>query len=287
MKRISLVLGILVVLVSCSKEYSLENGTGDTDLIVGVDCRISKVTSTDTTTNIGLGSIAAAINFSDEVTDITAYDSLSATIVTNSQPTYVDDTIYVNPDEYFVTDVANNARVVKLHRLLDPFDPTSPQIDIDYIYDATTGNLLQKQYNSSFFPVNPFYQVDYTYTAGNLTNMLTTDLTIPETVSDAQIQYFSNITPRSYINLMPDEEDPNYAQFNQFFNFGKKSLNAVKSVKLRNYSGGALTSDSTNTVFGSYIMSRDNYVLSVIMSGDELLSIPAQKGRLRFSYKCK
>jgi hypothetical protein len=287
MKRISLVLGILVVLVSCSKEYSLENGTGDTDLIVGVDCRISKVTSTDTTTNIGLGSIAADINSSDEVTDITAYDSLSATIVTNSQPTYVDDTIYVNPDEYFVTDVANNARVVKLHRLLDPFDPTSPQIDIDYIYDATTGNLLQKQYNSSFFPVNPFYQVDYTYTAGNLTNMLTTDLTIPETVSDAQIQYFSNITPRSYINLMPDEEDPNYAQFNQFFNFGKKSLNAVKSVKLRNYSGGALTSDSTNTVFGSYIMSRDNYVLSVIMSGDELLSIPAQKGRLRFSYKCK
>ncbi len=287
MKRLSLVLGILVVLVSCSKEYSLENGTADSDLIVGVDCRISKITSTDTTTNIGLGSIAADINSSDEVTDITAYDSLSATIVTNSQPTYIADTVYVNPDEYFVTDLTNNARVKKLHRLLDPFDPTSPQIDVDYIYDATTGNLIQKLYSSSFFPVNPFYQVDYTYTGGNLTNMLTTDLSIPEPVSDAQLQYFSNITPRSYLNLMPDEEDPNYAQFNQFFNFGKKSLNAVKSVKIRNYSGGVLTSDSTNTVFGSYIMSRDNYVLSVIMSGDELLSIPAQKGRLKFSYKCK
>jgi hypothetical protein len=287
MKRISLVLGILVVLVSCSKEYSLENGTADSDLIIGVDCRISKITSTDTTTNIGLGSIAADINSSDEVTDITAYDSLSATIVTNSQPTYIADTIYVNPDEYFVVDPSNNARVKKLHRLLDPFDPTSPQIDIDFVYDATTGNLIQKLYGSSFFPVNPFYQVDYTYTGGNLTSMLTTDLTIPEPVSDAQLQYFSNITPRSYLNLMPDEEDPNYAQFNQFFNFGKKSLNAVKSVKIRNYSGGVLTSDSTNTVFGSYIMSRDNYVLSVIMSGDELLSIPAQKGRLKFSYKCK
>jgi hypothetical protein len=287
MKRVSLVLIVLAVLVSCSKEYSLENGTGDSDLIVGADCRISKISSTDTTAFIGLGSIAAAINSADEVTDITAYDSLSATIVTNSQPTYVNDTVYVNPDEYFVTDLTNNARVKKLHRLLDPFDPTSPQIDVDYIYDATSGVLLQKQFSSSFSSINPFYQIDYTYAGGNLASMLTTDLTIPEPVMDASLQYFTNISPRSYLNLMPDEEDPNYAQFNQFFNFGKKSLNAIKEIKVRNYSSGVLTADSSKTVFGSYIMSRDNYVLSVIMSGDDLLSIPAQKGKLKFSYKCK
>ena len=86
---------------------------------------------------------------------------------------------------------------------------------------------------------------------------------------------------------MPDEEDPNYAQFNQFFNFGKKSLNAVKEIKIRNYSSGVLTADSTKTVFGTYTMSLDNYVLSVIMSGDDLPSMPAQKGKLKFSYKCK
>lgn len=287
MKRVSLVLVVLTVLISCSKEYSVENGNSDTDLIVGADCRISKIATIDTPTNIGLGSIAAAINSGDQVTDITAYDSLSATIVTNSQPTYLHDTIYVNPDEYFVTDPANNGRVKKLHRLLDPFDPTSPVIEVDYIYDATSGTLIQKLYSSSFAPVNPFYQVDYTFVGGNLTSMLTTDLTVPEPVMDASLQYFTNIAPRSYINIMPDEEDPNYAQFTQFFNFGKKSLNAVKEIKIRNYASGVLTADSTKTTFGSYTTSLDNYVLSVIMSGDDLPSMPAQKGKLKFSYKCK
>ncbi len=287
MKRISLVLGVfLVVLISCSKEYSLEGG-GDSDLIVGTDCRISKITYTDTTAEIPLGSIAAIINNIDEVTDITAFDSLSATVVTNSQPTYIVDTVYVNPDEYFVTDLSNSRRVTRLHRLADPLDPASPQIDVDYIYDGTTGNLVQKLFNSTLSPVNPFYQVDYTYTAGDLTNMAVTDLSVPEVVTDAVLTYFNTISPKNYMYIFPDENTPEYAQYNQFFNFGKRSQHAIKTMKIRNYVGGVATADSTNAVFGSYIMSRDNYVLSVILSGGDLPSIPAQKGRLKFSYKCK
>ena len=34
-------------------------------------------------------------------------------------------------------------------------------------------------------------------------------------------------------------------------------------------------------------MSRDNYVLDVIMSGDEQPGIPAPKSKIKFSYKCK
>lgn len=288
-KMLPFFLAVIVItataIVSCSKEYSLENG-GDSDLIIGPDCRISKIASIDTPTTIGLGSILASINSLDEVTDITAFDSLSGTIVTNSQPTYIDDTIYINPDEYFITDPFGSNRVIKLHRLFDPLDPTSAPVDIDYIYNSN-GNLVQKLFQSPAFAVNPMYQVDYTYVGANLDSMSITDMFSSEVITTAKLQFYPNIAPKNYLYLFPDENTPEYAQYNQFFNFGKRSLNAVKTMKVRNYAGGIMTADSSNATFGSYTMSRDNYVLSVILSGDDQPSIPAQKGILKFSYKCK
>ncbi|MEI9958832.1 MAG: hypothetical protein WDM90_21540 [Ferruginibacter sp.] len=46
---------------------------------------------------------------------------------------------------------------------------------------------------------------------------------------------------------------------NQFFNFGIKPTNAVKSLKVNYYTSGVVT-DSTVSNFSSYILSRDNYV---------------------------
>lgn len=289
-KTLPLFLAMAVIavtaVVSCTKEYSLENGMDGSDLIVGSDCRISKIASIDTPTNIGLGSIYATINSLDQVTDITGYDSLSGTIVTNAQPTYKGDTIYVNPDEYFVTDPLNSKRVLKFHRLSDPLDPTSAQVDVDFTYN-TNGNLIQKSYQSAAFPVNPLYTVTYTYVGGNLDSMTISDLSVPEVITTAKLNYYSNIAPKNYMYLFPDESEPEYAQFNQFFNFGKRSLNAIKNLRVVDYIGGVASTDTTKATFGTYIMSRDNYVLSVILSGDDLPFLPAQKGTLKFSYKCK
>ncbi len=58
-------------------------------------------------------------------------------------------------------------------------------------------------------------------------------------------------------------------------------------MKIRNYDPGNTLRDSLVSTFSNYIMSRDNYVLSVQMSGDDLISIPAAIGKLSFSYKCK
>ena len=102
--------------------------------------------------------------------------------------------------------------------------------------------------------------------------------------------YYSNITPKNYLNLMPDENNQSdfsrFAPFSQFYNFGKKPVNAVKKMTVRRYSSGAAV-DSTVSSFNGYIMSRDNYVLSVYMLGDDQPSIPAEAGKLKFSYKCK
>jgi hypothetical protein len=285
MKKLNWITGILIVLIftACEKEYSLENTGGPNELIVGVNCRISKIVYTDTAAKLGLGSIAAAINSLNIVTKITKFDSLSNTIEFIT-PTiiYVSDTVYINADEYFVVDF--NKRISKLHGLSDPTDPFSPQFDVQYLYSAL-GYLTTKVYTFTAFPVFPFYRVDYTYTNGNLTKMTGTDMFSNELIIDASINYYTNIIPKRYIYIFPDEK--NYPFFNQFYNFGVRSFNAVKDIKIRNYDPGNVVRDSTFSTFSNYIMSRDTYVLSVQMAGDAQPCIPAPKGKLSFSYKCK
>ncbi len=279
-------IGVLVFFISCTKEFSLENGGNVTsNLIVGTDCRISKIDYQDSSSGFPLGSIAATINANDTVTDITLFDSLSNTIAINSMPQYGADTIYIDSDEYFLVDAVTK-NIIHLHGILTSTFPTIP-FEADYIYDGN-GNLIQKVY--SIPGTSPAVQVDYTYTAGNLTHMTFTDETIGQLISDADIDYYSNITPRNYLNLMPDEglsgDFNHFAPYTQFFNFGKKPVNAIKKMTVRDYSGGVVA-DSTVSTFTTYSMSLDNYVQSVYMLGDDQESIPAAEGKLVFSYKCK
>jgi hypothetical protein len=79
----------------------------------------------------------------------------------------------------------------------------------------------------------PFQEVNYTYTSNNLTGMTNVDLSSGDLIQDAVLTYHNNISPKNYIYTFPDEEA--YAAFNQFFNFGAKNVNAVKSIQLRNF----------------------------------------------------
>lgn len=279
---------VLIALVafsffSCDKEYSLENsGNVGSDLIVGVDCRLSKIVYTDTATNRGIGSITALINSLDVVTRITKFDSLSNSIEFIVTPTYRNDTVYINPDEYFVVDV--NKRVAKMHGLIDPTDPFSVQFDVFYLYDAL-GYLVSKNYFLTSSPVTPFRQVSYAYTDGNLVHMSAVDLATGDLEFDADLVFHAGIVPRRYINIFPDETV--YAPYNQYFNFGLKNRNAVKMMTVRSYDPGNVLRDSLVSTFSTYLMSRDNYVVGVTMDGDDQPSIPASAGKLSFSYSCK
>ncbi|MBL0145025.1 MAG: hypothetical protein IPP48_03935 [Chitinophagaceae bacterium] len=271
----------LVCLSACDKELSVENAdnTGN-ELIVGKDCRISKIVYTDTASKANLSSIEATINLLDRVEQINEFDSLAAALTFATNVSYSNDTIYLNPDEYFVMDIINN-RVKRLHALTDPTDVLSPQYDADYNYNAA-GYLINKlYYYTSGLPV---VSVDYLYTGNNLTKMIFTNLITSEVEMDADMQYHTNIAPRSYLYIFPDELF--HAEYTQFFNFGRKPVNAIKDIKLRTYNLG-IAVDSLVSHFDSYRMSRDNYVLDVIMSGNEQPCIPAPKSKLRFSYKCK
>jgi len=285
-----LLIAIVAALFSCEKEYSNENsGNTDNELIVGVDCRISKIISTDTSgtaaggTGTGLGSIEAAINSLDVVTRITRFDSLSNTIEFINSPIYSNDSVYINADEYFIVDA--NKRITKMHGLADPTDPFSLQYDVFFLYN-TAGYLTTKTYFLTSSPAAPFYRVDYTYGGGvNLTHMAAVNLPGGDLEMDADITYLTSLVPRRFIYIFPDERF--YPEFNQYFNFGTKNFNAVKKMTVRNYDPGNVVRDSLVSNFSNYIMSRDNYVLSVQMGKDNQPSLPALAGKLSFSYHCR
>jgi hypothetical protein len=172
-----------------------------------------------------------------------------------------------------------------LHTVLDPTDPFSLQYEVFYVYN-TAGFLINKNYFLVTAPATMFYQVTYNYAGGNLTFMKGVDQVSGEVQTDADIDYQANIIPRSYLYVFPDTDIfPPY--FNQFLNFGNKNYNAVKKITVRNYDPGNVVRDSAVSTFTNYIMSRDGYVLSTQMGGDDQQSIPAVAGKLKFSYHCK
>ena len=283
MKKIIFFFLISGIFISCDKEASLEGGDNNSNSsIIGNDCRISKIVYRDSTLGIALGSIAAIINASDKVTDITKFDSLSFTLDFNAAPFNSGDTAFISADEYFILDPVS-AQVQQFHGLRDPTDPSSPQYDIAYTYDAA-GNLINKSYSFTILPGVPYEEVNYTYSGGNLSHMTEIDLGTGDIVSDADLTFFST-SPKNYLYLFPDEND--LPEYTQFYNFGKRSISAVKSLTVRYYDPGGIINDSAVSVFSNYQMSLDNYVLSVALSGDDQPSIPAPAGKLHFSYKCR
>lgn len=281
-KVIPFLLIMIVVITSCEKEYSAENLDNGNDQIVGLDCRISKIVYTDTAgTGTGLGSIAADINSLDIVQEIIRYDSLSGTLDFLGRPTYTNDTVYINPDEYFVVDA--NKRIAKQHGLVDPTDPGSLQFDQFFLYNAS-GYLVTKNYFLTLFPTTPLHHVDYTYESGNLVRMTRTNDATGDLEVDADLSYHAHIIPKRYMYIFPDENA--YADYTQFFNFGSRNFNAIKKMTVRNFDPGNVVRDSAVSTFSNYIMSRDTYVFSVQMGGDAQPSLPAQAGKLSFSYHC-
>lgn len=275
---------VLIVLFSCQKEYSLENGGNiNNPNIIGTDCRITKIVYLDSAGTTGIGSIADIINTTDQSTSITIFDSITNSIDYLANPVYYGDTIQIDAQQYYLINPSTK-NIRQFHGVIDPNTPGSPQIDIRFTYDAS-GYLINKTYSLTGSPGFPYQSVDYTYTGGNMTHMVSNDLTVGDKISDADINYYSIISPVNYLYIFPDEG--NYSPFTQFFNFGKKPVNAVQSLKIKYYDPGNVLRDSAISTFTNYTKSVDGYILSVVMNGSNQPSIPAPAGKMLFSYKCK
>jgi hypothetical protein len=273
----------VAIFASCAKEVSLENGGSASALnIIGNDCRVSKISYSDNASGVSLGALSANINTSDDAISITDFDSLNNTLNTFIALQYKSDTAYINANEYFLLNPATK-RVLHFHGLIDPTNPFSLQIDVDYVYNAS-GQLIQKNYFQTILPGVIYATVDYTYSGANLTRMVFTDV-LGGVISDADMQY-SSLAPKNFIYIFPDEN--NLEEFTQFLNFGARPSNAISNIKVRNFDPSTgIVLDSSVSAFSNYELSVDKYVLNCVMTGDDQASIPAEAGRLRFSYSCK
>jgi hypothetical protein len=279
-KNLFLFITAIVAFTACRKDVSTGFSEGS-NIIIGTDCRINKIIFKDSASGIGFGSISAIINSLDRATSITVFDSLSLSLGNQITPQYFSDTVTIDQAQYFVIDNATK-RIKSFHGLIDQTVPNSQQFEVAYTYNAL-GYLINKRYK--LIPLNTaFLQVTYTYAGGNLINMILEDLFVMEIVRDATVTYYNNIAPKNYLYIFPDEDS--YSLTTQFYNFGKRPVNAVKNLKVRYYNSG-VPADSAVSTFQNYVISRDNYVIGVNMVGDDQPCIPAMEGKLNFSYKCK
>lgn len=72
-----------------------KTASGTNPLIVGANCRITKIAYIDSATNTGIGSFTVIINAADNTTEITKFDSLGLFVEFNAMPVYVSDTVAI------------------------------------------------------------------------------------------------------------------------------------------------------------------------------------------------
>ncbi len=276
--------GMLVFLLSCSKEESIENGSnpgGTPGGGLGDNCRVNKIIAADSLTGKGEFSLFTIFNSSNQATRVEAYDSISLSLEASANLIYKGDTVRVGPNEYFVTDASK--RISKYYSLLDPSDPSSDEYVYNYSYDAA-GYLKEKTIALSAIPV-PLAKFVYTWTGGNLVRIEGNTL-IPgnsQKILTADMTYDAGKTAKNFIQVMPDAFET--FLFILAVDIGKKSANVIRTISMTTYDNGA-AADTYNTTIKDVKFSTDGYITEWYAQGDSFDALGVFSGRTLFKYTC-
>jgi hypothetical protein len=281
--RLISVLSVLVIISSCSKETSIENG-GNTSGggALGTNCRVNTIIAADALSGTGLYSLFTNFNGAMQATRIEAYDSIRAAMDASENLVYKGDTIIVNASEYFVTDA--NKRVSKFYTRLDPADPSSEQIIYGYTYN-TAGYLVSKSVSIQSIPL-PFILITYTWAGGNLVKIdgLTTVPGSPQKVLTANLEYDGTKTAKNFIQVMPDGFEISF--YIMALDLGKKSINVIKKVNMTIYDEQGAPAVTYNTTITDLKFSTDGYLTEWFAGGDSIDGLGIFDGRTIFKYIC-
>jgi hypothetical protein len=279
-KRISSLV-LLVWMMSCSKEKSVENGPGS-GITLGTNCRVNTIIAADSLTGAGSYSLFTNFNATGQATKIEAFDSIAGNLDASATLTYSGDTIRISAAEYFVTDA--NKRVSKYLSLVDPADPASDQFIYNYTYDGG-GYLIGKTLSVKSIPL-PLVNFTYTWTGGNLVK-IDGQSTIPgftQKVLSSDLEYDASKSAKNFIQVFPDG-------FESFFyvmalDFGKKSKNVISKINMVTYDDQGAPANTYNTTITNLKFSNDGYLLEWYAAGDSFDALGIFSGRTLFKYKC-
>lgn len=267
----------LLAFLSCSKEYSNENGD-PTNI-----CKISSIAvAEDALTSSGIYALNTKFNASNLASGVEAYDSTTNTTDFNTSLTYKGDTVFTTVNDFFVLDASK--KVKKLFTPFDPSDPAGEKAVYEYKYDP--GNYLsEKTISSASIPL-PLVTFKYTWVAGNLTKVtgVVNAGLIPQKLLEANMEYDLSKQPRNFMYIFPDGFE-NFFYLNAL-DFGKKPTNLIKKISVSYFDDQGVPQGTFDTFISDVKFTNDGYVTEWYADGSSIDPIGIFIGRTLFGYKC-
>jgi hypothetical protein len=268
----------VVFLLSCSKEYSNENGGG-----LGQSCKLSNITVIDDQTGQGVYALNTRYDNTGRSNYVQLYDSVLARVDYDIDLEYrTSDTIRTSTGDILVID--GSKRLKKLLTPLDPNDPGGEQLIYEYKYNGS-GYLTEKALSTSTIPLTLFKTI-YTWTGGNLTkvesssNLTGTD----QKLLEANLEYDLSRSPKNFIPIYPEA-------FESFLyvtsvDMGKPSVNLLTRVSAVYYDDQGNPSAPVVTDITEAKFSNDGYLTEWYVNGSSFDALGLFIGRNTFTYKC-
>jgi YD repeat-containing protein len=268
----------LLLLLSCSKEYSNESGGG-----LGLSCKLSNITAIDDQTGQGVYALNTRYDNTGRSNYVQLYDSVLASVDYDIDLEYrTSDTIRTSTGDILVID--GSKRLKKLLTPLDPNDPDGEQLIYEYKYNGN-GYLTEKALSTSTIPLTLF-QTIYTWSGGNLTKVeSSSNLTgTKQKLLDVNLEYDLTKSPKNFIPLYPEA-------FESFLyvtsvDMGKPSLNLLARVSAVYYDDQGNPSPPVVTEITEAKFSNDGYLTEWYVSGSSFDALGLFIGRNTFTYKC-
>ena len=273
----------LLLLASCKKEYSVENGYDPNNPPLGTNCRLSRIIQADSATGIGLGSFSTVFDANFLGTSVVIYDSIQGSAQFTANLSYRGDTIHVDTNEYFL--LGANKRALSFHSHQDPADSTSPSLDFVYSYDGS-GYMVQKEIFVHGVGV-PAVRFTYTWANGNLVGVVG-NVVFPgqeQKLFSATMEYDLTHTVKNFINIFPDGYE--HSPYVMAVDLGTKCRNPLIKLTADNYDSSGNVTDSVVTTFSGHKYSTDGYLVEWMASGDAPATGILPPGLTKFRYTCK
>ena len=281
--QLYIIVTLYVFFASCKKELSRENATGGAPSM-GNNCSIATITPYDSSSGRGYGSFHITTGANNLTNKIEWYDSTSGMVSYQANFTYMNDTMRINENEFFILDASG--RIKELNTLENPLDTSSERYRYTYAYDAD-GHLYSKHwFLTEHNPDIPFFSYQYEWVNENLVGLEVNEGSGNKRLAlSAELIYNDAKTIKDFLYFFPDAHE--LARYIFSVNVGKKSKKMLEKIVVKIYDSSGNEIEAYHTAYSGYKFSADNYVTELYASGDIIDGLPLVEGRTKFEYYCK
>ena len=268
--------GVITVVAGGCTAVKLTMGSGGPP--PGNQCRIRDIAYYDRVTGAAEGAITSFFSASNQVNRIQVYDSVAGAVLNNfNNISYPPARVQIDANQYFTLDPSQ--RVKEWHGRVDPSDNTSQMVVITYQYDAL-GYMIKSSIALAAAPTVPLIEVTNTWTSGNLTKVVITQLATGER-TEIVYQYDLSLQPRNFLAFFPN---PELLLFQTAINFGKNSTNVPTKSTIKDYNASNVLTNTAISNFVNFVIDANGYIKSFEINGDP--SVYGTDFKYVISYKC-